>query len=193
LVRIGSCADALLRRHHATETINRNALPTACRPRHDLIPLCSRADSTASSIVSKNCGLAKRVVFRRKRPENCEGTSCRLPFEPATAKQSCRVILVEVLSHITRRDTVIRFSKIWERIEGHQGQVFRQIRGGEFVYAIRGGCLVPDRTNRQIPRSHFERAFERVPLQSTVRLQSLQGPSYIYAVIMDPRIRASDW
>jgi hypothetical protein len=88
---------------------------------------------------------------------------------------------------------MVPFSVVWQRIEGHAGELFAQLRGGEFTYSIRSGCLFPDRTNRQIPRSHFEKAFELVPLESTVPLQSLQGPSYVYAVLMDRRIRGSDW
>jgi hypothetical protein len=85
------------------------------------------------------------------------------------------------------------FEAVWARIESSQGQSFRQMRGGEFTYEVKSGCVAPDRTNRLIPRSHFERAWEMVPLENTVPVQSLQGPSYIYAILMDPRIRAGEW
>lgn len=85
------------------------------------------------------------------------------------------------------------FDAVWSRIECNAGGVFCQIRGGEFTYAIKNGALVPDRTNRQIPRSNFKTAFDLLPLESTSQLQRLQGPSYIYAVLMDGRIRGSDW
>jgi hypothetical protein len=85
------------------------------------------------------------------------------------------------------------FSTVWRRIEQHAGEKFRQKTGGEFTYSIRAGCLIPDRTNRQLPRSNFEKAFDLVPLENTVPLQRLQGPSYIFAVLMDERIRATDW
>jgi hypothetical protein len=32
-----------------------------------------------------------------------------------------------------------------------------------------------------------------VPLENTVPVQHLRGPSYIYAILMDPRIRQDDW
>jgi hypothetical protein len=32
-----------------------------------------------------------------------------------------------------------------------------------------------------------------VPLSSTVEMNHLQGPSYIYAILMDSRIRRDDW
>jgi hypothetical protein len=88
---------------------------------------------------------------------------------------------------------MVPFSVSWNRIEKHAGELFHQMRGGEFSYVIRSGSLIPDRTNRQIPRSNFEKAFELLPFESTAQLQSFQGPSYIYAVLMDKRIRQNDW
>jgi hypothetical protein len=31
------------------------------------------------------------------------------------------------------------------------------------------------------------------PLPNTVPVQNLQGPSYLYAILMDSRIRDGDW
>ena len=87
----------------------------------------------------------------------------------------------------------VTFDRVWERIEAHVGETFRQIRGGEFTYEVRSGAVWPDRTTRALPRSHFEQAFAHVPLDSTVPLQRLQGPSYLYAILMDRRIRQGDW
>lgn len=87
----------------------------------------------------------------------------------------------------------VGIEEVWARIEAATGQTFRQIRGGEFTYEVKGNSLVPDRTNRVLSRSDFERALEFVPLKSTVPVQHLQGPSYLYAILMDSRIRQSDW
>ena len=51
------------------------------------------------------------------------------------------------------------FAVVWSRIESHAGEKFTQIRGGEFTYKVVGGHVRPDRTNHQIPKSHFEQAF----------------------------------
>ena len=66
-------------------------------------------------------------------------------------------------------------------------------RGAPFTYAVTGGSLRPSRTNRVLPRSHFEKALERVPLKDTTVVQDLQGPSFIYAILMDERIRTGEW
>jgi hypothetical protein len=82
---------------------------------------------------------------------------------------------------------------VWPRIEDHAGEEFHQIRGAAFTYRVSGGHVVPNRTKQQIPKSHFEQALAFVPLSDTVLLQHLRGPSYIYAILMDGRIRRGDW
>jgi hypothetical protein len=53
--------------------------------------------------------------------------------------------------------------------------------------------VVPDRTIQHIPRSHFVKALGLVPLSGPGAIQTLRGPSYIFAILMDPRIRQSEW
>jgi hypothetical protein len=82
---------------------------------------------------------------------------------------------------------------VWSRIKAHVGQTFHQIRGGAFTYEVLSDHVRPDRTNHQIPKSHFEKALAYVPLINTVPVQHLRGPSYIYAILMDERIRQGNW
>ena len=84
-------------------------------------------------------------------------------------------------------------SRVWSRIRAHAGEQFAQKRGGEFTYHVAGSSVIPDRTNRSLPRSDFEKALTMVPLDGPGKIQHLQGPSYIYAVLMDDRIRDCDW
>jgi hypothetical protein len=86
----------------------------------------------------------------------------------------------------------ISFDQVWQRIEAHAGERFEQIRGGEFTYEVRSGSVWPDRTNRALARSQFEQAFALMPIDSTTALQRLQGPSYLYAILMDRRIKEHD-
>lgn len=89
--------------------------------------------------------------------------------------------------------TVPTIDKVWGRIEAHAGEVFRQKRGATFTYTVAGGCVRPDRTNRLLPRADFAAALELVPSPTTVPFQRLQGPSYVWAILHDPRIRGEDW
>jgi hypothetical protein len=50
-----------------------------------------------------------------------------------------------------------------------------------------------DRTKQNIAKAHFAEALAYVPLRNTVPVQHLRGPSYIYAILMDERIRRHDW
>jgi hypothetical protein len=82
---------------------------------------------------------------------------------------------------------------IWQRIKDHEGETFRQIRGGAFSYACARSHIAPDRTKQNIAKAHFAEALAYVPLRNTVPVQHLRGPSYIYAILMDQRIRRHDW
>lgn len=88
---------------------------------------------------------------------------------------------------------MILSDELWRRIAVHSGETFTQIRGGTFTYRITSSAIIPDRTNQNIPKAHFERALELLPLQDTTPIQHLRGPSYIYAILMDHRISNGDW
>jgi hypothetical protein len=78
---------------------------------------------------------------------------------------------------------------IWNRILKYEGEVFRQLRGKEFTYNVVGNSIVPSTTNRNIHIGQFEKALSFLPLDGTKDIQHLQGPSYIYAILMDNRVR----
>lgn len=95
--------------------------------------------------------------------------------------------------HQPREAPMPTIDDVWTRISARAGEVFHQKRGAAFTYNVYGGCVRPDRTNRQIPRSDVGAALQLVPTPTTVPLQHLQGPSYIWAILHDPRIRQDDW
>jgi hypothetical protein len=83
--------------------------------------------------------------------------------------------------------------KIWRRIVENEGEVFTQIRGKEFSFQVLGGVINLSTTNQQVPKSQFEKALEFVPIPNTAAIQHLRAPSYIYAILMDQRIKQNDW
>lgn len=83
--------------------------------------------------------------------------------------------------------------EIWSRIKSHSGDVFCQMRGKKFSYAVDGDYIKLDATNQNIPKKHIGQALSLVPLDDTTPVQHLRGPSYIYAILMDERIRKKDW
>lgn len=82
---------------------------------------------------------------------------------------------------------------VWERIVEHSGDTFYQIRGKAFTYDASGRTIRLHTTNWSIPRSAIDEALTMVPLLNTTVVQHLMGPSYIYAILSDPRVRGSDW
>jgi hypothetical protein len=82
---------------------------------------------------------------------------------------------------------------VWPRIEANAGQDFHTVTGKPFSDKLRSNAVVPrpgkgPETNRQLPRNEFRKAWDRRPLSGPGQIHELQGPSYIYAILTDPRI-----
>ncbi|WP_240373952.1 hypothetical protein [Bacillus piscicola] len=83
---------------------------------------------------------------------------------------------------------------VWERIIDNEGETFKQIKGGEFTYSVNGNKIDLSRTTQSIYKKSFQEALKLVPLENTTPLQkSFRAPSYIFAIVMDKRIRKTDW
>ena len=82
---------------------------------------------------------------------------------------------------------------VWEKICKNEGAVFRQIRGKEFTYTVKGNLIMPSTTNYNIAKSTFEKALDFLPLENTMPIQHLPAPSYLYAILMDDRICGKDY
>lgn len=78
--------------------------------------------------------------------------------------------------------------RVWSRIEANAGQQFHLKQGKPFTYRVYGGAVVPSTVNRNLPRGDFAKALERQTLTGPGMLQDLQGPSYIWAILTDPRV-----
>lgn len=87
---------------------------------------------------------------------------------------------------------MISIDTIWARIVANEGQTFRQIRGKEYTYEVVGSSIIPEGINQNLPQSQFEKAIEYLPLESTSEIQHLRGPSYLFSILMDARIRRQD-
>ena len=82
------------------------------------------------------------------------------------------------------------YDRIWANIVNHEGEQFYTVTGRPCSYKISGNQIILLNTTRNIPRSNIERALEVVnPTVSQFERMNLQGPSYIMAIITDPRIR----
>ena len=82
---------------------------------------------------------------------------------------------------------------VWSRIRQHEGEGFQLIRGDVFTYEMFDNYLLPVGRVRHLSRTNFGKALVRVPLDGYQSVKDLQGPSYVYAILMDPRIRRGEW
>jgi hypothetical protein len=83
--------------------------------------------------------------------------------------------------------------EVWQRIQELEGEKFSQKKGKGFRYSVTGSYLRPSTTNQNLPRRHFEEALSFLPLEGPGQISHLRGPSYIFAILMDGRIRRGDW
>lgn len=86
---------------------------------------------------------------------------------------------------------------IWGRIERHAGEPFTTIRGLDFTYSVPGNYIRVTRdgheVNRSLSRTNFAKALPLLPADGPGALKGRQGQSYTWAILMDPRVRRSDW
>ncbi|HHX45115.1 MAG TPA: hypothetical protein GX714_14185 [Chloroflexi bacterium] len=82
---------------------------------------------------------------------------------------------------------------VWARIGRHEGETFHQKRGQAFTYEVLGSYLVPSTTDWNLAKAEFRKALEYVPLNGPGEINHLQGPSYLYGILMDRRISNGEW
>jgi hypothetical protein len=86
---------------------------------------------------------------------------------------------------------------VWRRIESHQGEEFKTVRKYPFTYEVEGAGIWffrnGRRINRKLSRSQVDKAIARCPLRSTTEISDLMDFPYLYALLMDARIRGQAW
>lgn len=98
-----------------------------------------------------------------------------------------------------RRETwiVIDEEALWERIRRHAGERFETKTGKPFTYQVPGNYLRISRqgeeVNRSLSRTNFVKAAELMPTDGPGDIKDRQGSAYTWAILMDDRVRASDW
>ena len=86
---------------------------------------------------------------------------------------------------------------VWWRIESHQGEEFRTARGLPFTYQVEGAGIWFSRDgrriNRKLTRAQVDVAISRCPLRTTTEIKDLMDYAYLFALLMDRRIRGDAW
>lgn len=89
------------------------------------------------------------------------------------------------------------FEDVWDRIRRNAGSTFTTKQGHQFTYVVPGQFMRVTRDGREVNRSlsktNFRNAAAQMPTDGPGALRNAQGASYTWAILMDNRIRSSDW
>jgi hypothetical protein len=81
------------------------------------------------------------------------------------------------------------FESVWHKIAALEGESFRSDKGVEFTYRFGKTYLVVSSGNQSIPRTFFEKIFQRLQADTVKSSPSLQGQTFILGILADPRLR----
>lgn len=86
---------------------------------------------------------------------------------------------------------------VWRVIQNYQGEQFHTARGLPFTFEVEGNGIwffrERKRINRKLTRAQVEMAISRCPLKSTTEIKDLMDYPYLFALLMDRRIRGQAW
>ena len=80
---------------------------------------------------------------------------------------------------------------VWRNIQICEGQVFKTVRGVEYKYKIYDGyLLINNDKRRKITKDSFAIALRvDAPTPLKIQQENIWGPSYVYGIIADERIK----
>ena len=81
--------------------------------------------------------------------------------------------------------------RVWANICKHEGEVFYTVRNKAYTYVVKDNyILINNDLRRKITKTNFEKALEiQNPTCSKIRNAGIWGPSYVYGIITDSRIK----
>jgi hypothetical protein len=86
---------------------------------------------------------------------------------------------------------------VWQAIQKHEGEAFHTVRGLPFTFEVEGNGIWffrdGKRIERKLTRTQVETAISRCPLRKTTELKDLMDYPYLFALLMDGRIRGQSW
>jgi hypothetical protein len=85
------------------------------------------------------------------------------------------------------------FAVVWDRIQAHAGEPFATSKGLPFTYSVTRAELHPTGTGQPIARAAVEEALMHLPLKNAGATHQVRDSPLLYSILMDERVRASDW
>src|SRR5439155_2143851 len=91
-----------------------------------------------------------------------------------------------------------RMERVWKRISRHQGEKFYTKSKLPFTYSLEGDSGLwfyreGTRINKKLWRGDLEKAVARCPLDKVTEIKDCFDSSYLFGLLMDPRISNKEW
>ena len=87
--------------------------------------------------------------------------------------------------------------RVWKRIVAHEGAEFRTARNLPFTHSVEGNGIWFYRKGKRVPmllgRNEVNESISICPVSKPTELKRFRDYSYLYGLLMDPRIRSTDW
>ena len=83
------------------------------------------------------------------------------------------------------------FDLVWQKVAELEGTPFLSSRGAGFTYRFHKTYIVVSAGNQSVPRTFFEKIFQRLAEGTVESSPALQGQSFILAILADDRVRAA--
>ena len=80
------------------------------------------------------------------------------------------------------------FDLVWQKVAELEGNQFHTSKRIPFTYRFQKTYVVVSSGNQSIPRTFFQKIFERVRQATVESSPALQGQSFILGILTDPRV-----
>jgi hypothetical protein len=86
------------------------------------------------------------------------------------------------------------FVEVWKNIKDYSGAIFYTKTGYPFTYTVIDDVVKTSRTNYALYMDQFEKAYALAPVKGPGEYSNMvRGPSYVWAILHDDRIRNKQW
>ena len=100
----------------------------------------------------------------------------------------------ESTDEITSDSTKPPFDAVWRRVTEYAGAIFYTKSGYPFKYTVEDDVVKTSRISYDLYREQFEKAYNLAPVKGPGEYTNLiRGPSYIWSILHDERIRRKQW
>ena len=81
------------------------------------------------------------------------------------------------------------FDSVWQKVAQLEGAGFRTSKGAEFTYRFGKTYVVVSAGQQSIPKTFFEKIFQRLKEGTAESAPALQGQVYVLGILRDPRMQ----